>query len=482
MQINTLLCASLIVILTAPGCAWKGISIKRDIDKINKRSIPLAKTPLCWDCSENSLEGSLLYAHPSTISDRLEQGISCQDAISLALMNNPGLQADFETLGIARADLIRAGLYENPRIDSIFQVPTSCSHDDVTQSFTVVSMNISDLWQVPLRQKISASELEIVSLRVFNQILTLIKDTKCAYARCLYAKALIDYTNNIGGQLDDFIKKIDSQHNDLTHHALQAWKTTYNLERISREYELQTAHLELKRLLGLRIDQGTLRLTDTLFEPNHRMPTIDELMIFAKNHNPDLEIAHWHKQKAEDILRYEKSRIIHNVKAGFSYARTFDRSKGLGGYVGLDVPLFDRNEGVSGGYYFRVRHAEREYQQTLNTITANIHQLHHELKATWRKMESQAELLEHYKKALTKSLEKANDIHLAMETFNKIYQETTGLFNLYYHMMNTQASLEHIAAGTFDMIPVIEPMDTQTTPSIERTLAQLAQLAHSNVL
>jgi len=482
MRINRMVCASLLVLLCAPGCAWKGISIKRDIDKINKRSVPLAKTSLSWDCKENSLEGSLCYAHPSSISARLEQGISCQDAISLALMNNPGLQADFETLGIARADLVRAGLYENPRIDSIFQVPTSCSNDDVTQSFTVVSMNISDLWQVPLRQKISASELEIVSLRVFNKILTLIRETKCAYARCLYAQSLIEYTDNICSQLDEFTKKMAPHDNDHNNLVLQVNKAQFNLERISRKHELYSAHLELKRLLGLRIDEGTLRLTDSLFEPHHRIPTIDELTVFAKEHNPDLEIAQWHKQKAEDILRYEKSRIIHNVKAGFSYARNFDRSKGLGGYVGLDVPLFDRNEGVSGGYYFRVRHAEREYQETLNKIMAQIHQLHHDLTSTWHKMEAQALLLEQCKKALAKAVEQTHDMNLAMETFNRIYQETSGLFELYRHMMNTQATLEHITAGTFEMIPVIDSLDQTGIPAIKDTLALLAHASQTSLL
>ncbi|MGH8731278.1 MAG: hypothetical protein ACREVF_06150, partial [Burkholderiales bacterium] len=44
----------------------------------------------------------------------LRQKLSAEAALQIALLNNRGLQARFEELGIAQADLVEAGLLENP--------------------------------------------------------------------------------------------------------------------------------------------------------------------------------------------------------------------------------------------------------------------------------------------------------------------------------------------------------------------------------
>ena len=47
----------------------------------------------------------------------LDQPLSSDDAVGIALWNNPQLRADLATIGLAEADLIDAGLLRNPRLD-----------------------------------------------------------------------------------------------------------------------------------------------------------------------------------------------------------------------------------------------------------------------------------------------------------------------------------------------------------------------------
>jgi cobalt-zinc-cadmium efflux system outer membrane protein len=44
----------------------------------------------------------------------LQRDLTVESAVQIALLNNPRLQARYQALGIAQADLVEAGLPENP--------------------------------------------------------------------------------------------------------------------------------------------------------------------------------------------------------------------------------------------------------------------------------------------------------------------------------------------------------------------------------
>jgi len=55
-------------------------------------------------------------AAEARIADLLKQPLTADRAVELAFLNNRGLQASFSELGIAEADLVRAGRLRNPAI------------------------------------------------------------------------------------------------------------------------------------------------------------------------------------------------------------------------------------------------------------------------------------------------------------------------------------------------------------------------------
>jgi len=85
------------------------------------------------------------------VMQKIAAGITRNEAISIALKNNPELQVHFETLGIAKADLEQAGLYTNPDIHGFFWPPLE---DTVMETEVEPFFKISDLWQVPLIKKV----------------------------------------------------------------------------------------------------------------------------------------------------------------------------------------------------------------------------------------------------------------------------------------------------------------------------------------
>ena len=46
------------------------------------------------------------------------------EAIQVCLLNNPGLQAAFLDIGMARADVVQSGLLSNPSLTALVRFPT----------------------------------------------------------------------------------------------------------------------------------------------------------------------------------------------------------------------------------------------------------------------------------------------------------------------------------------------------------------------
>jgi cobalt-zinc-cadmium efflux system outer membrane protein len=99
----------------------------------------------------------------------LQQELTVDGAVQIALLNNPQIQALYADVGIAQADLIEAGLWSNPAFDIVFRY-SNISGDKTNIEYSVTSSFI-DLLLIPLRVKIAQAELEQTTLRVTNEIL-----------------------------------------------------------------------------------------------------------------------------------------------------------------------------------------------------------------------------------------------------------------------------------------------------------------------
>src|SRR5687768_9175896 len=61
------------------------------------------------------------------LSSLLKRKLTADDVVQIALLNNRDLQAVYSDLGVARADLVQAGLLSNPIFDAAVLFPVSGS-------------------------------------------------------------------------------------------------------------------------------------------------------------------------------------------------------------------------------------------------------------------------------------------------------------------------------------------------------------------
>ncbi len=114
-----------------------------------------------------------------SVADLLSRPLTPDSAVQVALLNNQNLQATYEDLGIAQAELVEAGLLRNPILSADVRFPryVALPFDiSVTQSFV-------DLLSLPLRKKVAGAAFEAAKLRVTNAVLATAAQTESAFYR-----------------------------------------------------------------------------------------------------------------------------------------------------------------------------------------------------------------------------------------------------------------------------------------------------------
>jgi cobalt-zinc-cadmium efflux system outer membrane protein len=120
----------------------------------------------------------------------LEDGVTEDEAVAIALWNNPALQAELTALGVARADVIQAGLLTNPQLAMVFPFSFRILE-------AVANWPIEAIWQRPRRVAAARLEQERVAESLVSRALDLARDAHLAYAEYAAAQTRADIAEEI---------------------------------------------------------------------------------------------------------------------------------------------------------------------------------------------------------------------------------------------------------------------------------------------
>ena len=111
------------------------------------------------------------------VRDLLKAGLTDDAAVKIALLNNPNVVGSYERLGIARADLVQAGLLRNPVFagDALF-------FDGGTEVGLSIAQSFLEVFFIPLRRNVAAAEMEAAEAAVTRDIVRLGADVRRSFA------------------------------------------------------------------------------------------------------------------------------------------------------------------------------------------------------------------------------------------------------------------------------------------------------------
>lgn len=277
------------------------------------------------------------------VQNLLQQPLVIDAAVQIALLNNPDIQAIFEEIGIAQADLVEAGLFQNPIFDVYIRFPDHRSLHlntalSVTQSFL-------DVFLIPLRKKIAAVELEQAYLRVSNAALNLSFDVKETFYNIQAEQAkqnVLAYMAQ-ATEATHQLAAAQRQQGNINDLELQSRTSEYLESKVTlaqSQVELIRLRERMNKLLGLSGDI-CWSVIDELPELPEEEFSVECLESLALSHRLDLEVARWEVEKMARMLGIKQWWAYTKAAVGISTEHEAEGFQETGPAFAGAIPIFN---------------------------------------------------------------------------------------------------------------------------------------------
>lgn len=328
--------------LLASGCAH--VNPRPAFSDVEKKVKERTGHSLSWARNASETE-----AIEQRVAKLLEEEITVDTAVRVALLNNRSLQAKLEEIGISHADLVQAGLLSNPDFGGFARFPHSPPNGPNIELFVI--KDFLDLLVRPLRKKVAATQLEQTKALVAHEILALVADVKSAYYTLQGRLQLIKRLRLIQEINEAAADQANRQHEAGTMSDLDLAQNqaVYNQSRVDvalAEVEARADRERLNRLLGLWGADTAWRIDDQLPDLPEQEVSVERLESLAMEQRFDLGAARW----GVDVVGYAvalKKRTRYfpvGVNIGVETEKDSDRHRVTGPSLTVQLPVFDRGQ------------------------------------------------------------------------------------------------------------------------------------------
>ena len=296
----------------------------------------------------------------------LHRPLSADVAVQIALLNNLGLQAAYNRLGIAEALAVKAS--RPPALSfAISEVSTPVELDIERK----IMGSLLSLVTMPARTRIAADQFAQAELRAAEETLRVAVETRRAYVRAVTARQIVaalgeaKASAEASAELAEHLKQTGAV-NKLDQARRQVFATEMDAELLGARQQAAATREKLTRLMGLWNSDLDAYLPSALPGLPHSMRSVRAIEQDAVNTRVDVQMA---RLEMEAMARsYGLTRKTHFLNvldaAGISKTqkdRGEKRADGGGYELVLEVPLFDFGRA-------NVREAEQRYLEAANRL------------------------------------------------------------------------------------------------------------------
>ena len=324
----------------------------------------------------------------------LSDQLTVEEAVAIALVNNRQLRAVLTRAEVARADLVQAGLLENP----VFGVSIldGASGTQIEYSLFVDFLN---LFTLSARKHLAADQLERARLEVAQAVLDLAAEVKRNYYALLADRQMLALYAQVLNATDAAAELARRQHAagtlSLREQALhQAFFAQAALEGARAETRYASDREKINRLLGLWGPLTDWQLPPQLPDPPVGLPADADLERLAMAQRLDLAARQAQVQVAHTTLHYARqTRWLSLFGLGFTVERDVDGNYARGPDLELGLPLFNRNQGRIAALEAELSAAENQYAQMAIDARAQVREAEGQMRAAH-------DALIHYREAI----------------------------------------------------------------------------------
>jgi cobalt-zinc-cadmium efflux system outer membrane protein len=279
------------------------------------------------------------------IESRLVDGLTIDEAVDIALLNNRQLKAGFYEIGISRAELVQSGLLANPSLGAVLKYPEAGGDPTIEGR---LAFNLIDLWHRPARKRVSEFHLERTILQTAHEASRVASRTKTAYIATVAAQGKRKIEQMNLDATEDFLEL--SLARQTAGAATVAETNTARAEHLEQVallrsaelYEVETK-LRLASLLGLDIGPDELTVIDSLTPSSELHLDLDSLIAVADTHRLDLWAAKENVRAMEAAVSLQKRLVLPTLEGSLEYEGRGGEYE-IGPGLDLELPLFDQNQ------------------------------------------------------------------------------------------------------------------------------------------
>lgn len=298
----------------------------------------------------------VVWNHGSTADGRaadrvtaiLARPLGPEDAVQVALFRNRGLQAGYAELGLAQADLVQAGLLQNPALGVSIRFPDRLY--SVTDVGLDITQNLLNLILLPAKRDVAQAQLAAAQTRVAGSVLDLVADVKKAYFRLSADQAIAAVLRERVAASNASASLARRLHDAGNISDLDLSRQQADAELTRTEYADALAagvadREELNRLMGLFGPETAWTVPDALPAlPPDRLP-YDRLEAMAITGNLRIEALRRQADASAKALGIARDYgWLTDVQLGVSTEKNPEGYRVTGPTFQIPLPLFDRGQ------------------------------------------------------------------------------------------------------------------------------------------
>jgi outer membrane protein TolC len=323
--------------------------------------------------------------------------LSLDEAVQIALFNNPGLQAAYHELGISEAQLVRAAQLPNPHLAML---RASAPIDGLRQYKIeqILTFNPFALVTMAYARRIEAHRFEQTQKRVALQMLQLAAQTRRAWFEAVTLSQMHAYALQVqavaqsGAQLADRMRRAGN-FNALQQAREQSFHAEAQLAVARAQRQADAARQRLTQAMGLSDPLSVPVLADRLPDLPEAVREATDVQRMAMDQRLDLAAARAQTEALAQQLGLERvTRFVNVIDLG--PARVLEGAGSApykNGYeIGFELPIFDW-----GGA--RVALAESIYRRQLEQVSQTVLNAQVEVREAYETYRSSLQIARHYR-------------------------------------------------------------------------------------
>ncbi len=343
----------------------------------------------------------------------LSDGLTEEEAVGIALWNNPAFQADMAQLGLSRAELVQSGLLRNPVMSLLFPVGPK-------QLEMSANWAIEAIWQRPRRIAAARLDLERTAESLISNGLDLVRDARIAYWEAVVAERralLAEESSALRGRIAELVE-FRLRAGDVSELESFAARTERDVaqEQAGRsKNESAIAKERLRSILGLGPKaSGVASGLVSGFEitPVERevpaLPEVSAVVARALASRPDLRAIELGLEAARERVGLDRWSYLNAtvvVDANAKGTEGFEAGPGLQG----SIPIFDRNQGL-------IQRADAAVEKATKDQLALKHRIELEVTESYARVIQARESLDSWRRTILPSL--TESVGLTEQTYN----------------------------------------------------------------